>query len=82
MKEINSIKDVNKMFGEEIEKSISSSDNAEKEKNTKGCKSGFTITDEIVAEDKLLQFKNAPLPIEVTSLLMSTDFRHFKFLKA
>ena len=53
MKEINSIKDVNKMFGEEIEKSISSSDNAEKEKNTKGCKSGFTITDEIVAEDKL-----------------------------
>ena len=53
MKEINSIKDVNKMFGEEIEESISSSDNVEKEKNAKGCKSGFTVTDEIIAEDKL-----------------------------
>lgn len=53
MKEINSIKDVNKMFGEEIEKSISSSDNIEKLKESKGCKAGFTITDDIIAEDKL-----------------------------
>lgn len=52
MKEINSINDVNKIFKnenkEEIEKSISSSVNT-----LKGCKSGFTITDEIIEEDKL-----------------------------
>ena len=53
MKEIKSIKDVNKILGEEIEESISSSDNTEKLKETKGCKAGFTITDDIVAEDKL-----------------------------
>lgn len=53
MKEINSIKDVNKMFGEEIENSISSSDNVLKDEKSKGCKSGFTITDEIIEEDKL-----------------------------
>lgn len=53
MKEINSIKDVNKMFGEEIENSISSSDNVLKDEKRKGCKSGFTITDEIIEEDKL-----------------------------
>lgn len=53
MKEINSINDINKMFGkeeknEEIEKSISSSVNTQK-----GCKAGFTITEEIIEEDKL-----------------------------
>ena len=53
MKEINSIKDVNKMFGEEIEKSISSSDNIENSNEIKGCKKGFTITDQIIEEDKL-----------------------------
>ena len=54
MKEINSIKDVNKMFGkEEIDSSISSSNNISKTQEIKGCKSGFTVTDEIIEEDKL-----------------------------
>lgn len=51
MREINSINDVNKILGkEEIEKSISSS---VRDKEQKGCKAGFTVTDEIIAEDKL-----------------------------
>lgn len=51
MKEINSINDVNKLLGkEEIEESISSSVNS---KVQKGCKAGFNVTDEIIAEDKL-----------------------------
>ena len=55
MKEINSIKDINKMFGkEEIEESISSSVQDSKEnKELKGCKAGFTVTDEIIEQDKL-----------------------------
>ena len=63
MKEVNSIKDINKVLGEEIEKSISSSvpekDSRrtkivdENETQPKGCKAGFTITDEIIEEDKL-----------------------------
>ena len=57
MKEINSIKDINKMFGkEEIEESISSSVQDSKEKESsevKGCKAGFTVTDEIIEQDKL-----------------------------
>lgn len=64
MKEIKSIKDVNKMFGEEIEESISSSvkiqnikenssNNLNKHSKTNGCKAGFTVTEEIIEEDKL-----------------------------
>lgn len=57
MKEINSVKDINKMFGkEEIEEPISSSVNNSKEKKSKevnGCKAGFTVTEEIIEQDKL-----------------------------
>lgn len=54
MKEINSVNDINKMLGkEEIEKSISSSINDSKDSETKGCKAGFTVTEEIIEEDKL-----------------------------
>lgn len=57
MKEINSVKDINKMFGkEEIEESISSSANiskANETKEVKGCKAGFTVTEEIIEQDRL-----------------------------
>ena len=53
MKEINSIEDINEMFGkEEIENSISSI-NSNNKQVKKGCKAGFTITNEIIEEDKL-----------------------------
>ena len=63
MREVNSIKDINKVLGEEIEKSISSSVPEKDSRRTKilddsgpetkGCRAGFTITDEIIEEDQL-----------------------------